>query len=221
LKQLVLDIAPPPAPSFANFVPGRNIELLNTLQALAAGEGEAFVYLWGGAGSGRSHLLAAVLAASQHSGRRAAHFEPAAAFDIAENTLVVVDDAHRLDAAAQIALFNLHNRLSARKSAGGGLLVAGDVAPAQLALRDDLKTRLALGLVYQVHALDDDEKAAALAQHARDRGFQLSQDVSDYLLRHTRRDMPSLLALLDALDHYSLAAKRAITVPLLKELLKD
>jgi DnaA family protein len=101
----------------------------------------------------------------------------------------------------------------------GALLVSGDAAPARLTLRDDLKTRLAAGLIYQVHGLDDAEKAAALRGHADARGFRLSQEVADYLLSHAERDLPSLLALLDALDAYSLANRRAITVPLLRELL--
>jgi DnaA family protein len=69
--------------------------------------------------------------------------------------------------------------------------------------------------------LDDDEKAAALTRHAQGRGFNLTKEVTDYLLHHVRRDLQSLLALLDALDRYSLATKRAITMPLLRELLND
>ncbi len=75
--------------------------------------------------------------------------------------------------------------------------------PAQLRLRADLVTRLASGLIYQVHGLNDEEKSAVLRRHADTRGFRLSQEVADYLLRHSRRDMPSLLALLDA--QYALA----------------
>jgi DnaA family protein len=83
-----------------------------------------------------------------------------------------------------------------------------------------LVTRLAWGLVYEVHGLSDDEKKRALKQHARGRGFELSDDACRYLLDHAQRDMPSLLALLDALDRRSLAAKRAITLPLIREVLK-
>jgi DnaA family protein len=99
------------------------------------------------------------------------------------------------------------------------LIASGNAAPAQLALRADLMTRLACGLVYQVHGLDDPEKVAALRCHAEARGFRLSPEVAAYLLRHAQRDMPSLLALLEALDRYSLETRRAITVPLLRELL--
>ena len=220
MKQLLLDIAPAAAPTLDNFVPGRNGELVNALYALAHDAShERFIYLWGGDGSGRSHLLRAVTESAQRNGRRTAWYDAdATGFDAAEDAFAVVDDVHRLGAEAQIALFNLHNRIGA---GSGALVASGNAAPAQLRLRADLRTRLAAGLVYQVHVLDDEEKAAALRRHAEQRGFRLSHDVADYLLRHARRDMPSLLALLDALDRHSLETKRAITLSLLRELLHD
>ena len=217
MKQLALDIAQPPAPTLDNFVPGRNAELVVALYSIANGSGERFIYVWGAAGSGRSHLLRAVLAAAQSNGRRAATFDPhATQSEPADDALCAADDVDRLDAGAQIALFNLHNLIRAGR---GALLASGNAPPAQLALRADLVTRLASGLVYQVQALNEEEKVAALRRHAQARGFQLSQEVVAYLLRHAQRDLPSLLALLDALDRYSLATRRAITLPLLRELL--
>jgi DnaA family protein len=218
MKQLLLDIAPPPAPRLDNFVPGRNSELIVALYALANGAGsERFIYLWGAAGSGRSHLLRAVVDAALRNGRRTAWFgADAPTFDAPDDAFAAADDVHRLGAEAQVALFNLHNRI---RGGSGVLIASGNAAPAQLALRADLMTRLACGLVYQVHGLDDQEKAAALRCHAEARGFRLAPEVAAYLLRHAQRDMPSLLALLEALDRYSLETKRAITVPLLRELL--
>jgi DnaA family protein len=218
MKQLLLDIAPPPAPTLDNFVPGRNGELVIALYALANGASdERFIYIWGTAGSGCSHLLRAALDAARCNGRRTAWFDAeAAAFDAADDMFCAADDVHSLGGAAQIAMFNLYNRI---QGGSGALVAGGNVPPAQLALRADLMTRLASGLVYQVHGLTDDEKSAALRRHAEARGFRLAQEVADYVLRHARRDMPSLLALLDALDRYSLETKRAITVPLLRELL--
>ena len=218
MKQLALDIAAPPAPTLDNFVPGRNAELVVALYAAANGANhERFIYLWGAPGSGRSHLLRAALEAARQHGRRTAWFDSrAVAFDAADDAFAAADDVHRLGAEAQIALFDLHNRV---RAGTGTLIASGNAAPAQLALRADLATRLAAGLVYQVHGLNDDEKAAALGRHANARGVRLAPEVADYLLRHTQRDLPSLLALLDALDRHSLATKRAITLPLLRELL--
>jgi len=131
--------------------------------------------------------------------------------------VVAVDDVEQLDAAAQIALFALYNR---QRESGGILLVSGSAAPAQLHLRDDLRTRLGWGLVYQVQALSDAEKTLALQQHAQARGFILPGEVTQYLLRHGRRDLPALLGVLDALDEHCLRLKRGASVPLLKEVMQ-
>jgi DnaA family protein len=132
--------------------------------------------------------------------------------------VAAVDDVEQLDEAAQIALFNLYNQM---RDSGGMLLVSGKESPLHLKLRDDLRTRLGWGLVYQVHVLSDEEKAQALVQHAHSRGFVLPSEVTQYLLRHGRRDLPSLMAVLDALDVHSLSLHRAPSVPLLKEVMQQ
>ena len=202
VKQLLLDIQPPPAPALENFVAGRNAEALHSLQMVAMGKIAAqFIYLWGDRGSGKSHLLAACAELAQQHGVE----------------LVTADDVRKLDDAAQIALFNTCNRL---RESGGALIASGDAAPRQMGLRDDLATRLSWGLVYQLHPLTDAEKAQALKAHAAARGMKLPSEVVDYCLRHLRRDLRSLMATLDALDHWSLMAKRPVTLPLLKQLLQ-
>jgi DnaA family protein len=100
------------------------------------------------------------------------------------------------------------------------VLAASRTPLGALALREDLRTRLGWGLVYEALPLSDEEKAAALGGYARERGFELSDEVVDYLLRHGRRDMGSLVAAVAALDRLSLAAKRPVTVPLLREWLQ-
>lgn len=196
MKQLLLDIQPPAPPSLHNFIVGRNQEAIASLYAAIQGTGASrFVYLWGGAGCGKSHLLTA----AQSMGAQ------------------VADDVHLLDATAQIALFNRYNQL---KELGQTLVTAGLHAPTQMALRDDLATRLAWGLVYQLHPLSDDEKAQALQAHAQERGMKLPVEVVDYCLRYLRRDLPSLMAVLDALDEWSLTEKKPVTVPMLKKLLQ-
>ena len=224
MKQLVLDIAPLPPPTLANFVPGRNAELLQTLGNILAGlEREHFVYLWGGAGCGKSHLLQGMAGLCMHDKMSTAYFACDANTSFiagSEADCVMVDDVDRLNADAQIGLFNLYNGI--REEGRALLLVSGSAAPAQLKLkvREDLVTRLGWGLVYQVHELTDEEKAKAMKSHSASRGLDLSQEVCDYLLRHGRRDLPSLMATIDALDSYSLANRRKVTVPLVRELLQ-
>lgn len=225
MKQLLLDITPPSPPTLDNFVPGRNRELLQALDDMLAGK-ERFVYLWGATGCGRSHLLQAVVVAATRNKLNAVYVrcddstdDTNTAFAAASTAdCAAVDNVEHLSADAQIDLFSLYNRM--RDEGHARLLVSGPVAPAQLGLREDLVTRLGWGLVYQVHELTDEDKAQAMKNHAASRGFDLPQEISDYLLRHGRRDLPSLIATLDALDRYSLANRRQVTVPLLRELLQ-
>jgi DnaA family protein len=131
--------------------------------------------------------------------------------------MVAVDDVEALDGAGQVALFALYNCM---RENGGALLVSGASAPTPLAVRDDLRTRLGWGLVYQVHALSDEEKMQALEQHAQARGLALPREVTQYLLRHGQRDMPALLGLLDAMDAQCMRLQRAPSVPLLKDVMQ-
>jgi DnaA-homolog protein len=212
-RQLTLDLLRPLEPSLHNFVVGRNGELFATLHRLAAARGgERFAYLWGEPGAGCSHLLIA-LAAERPAvlvvkGHAVPEFTDTAG-------LYLIDDVEDLDPDQQHRLFVLMNEVRAHPDAA--LVAAGKAPPAQLTLREDVRTRLAWGLVYQVHALTDSEKSQALEAHARSRGLALPADVASYLLTHMPRDMRTLIAVLDALDSYALATKRAITIPLVRE----
>jgi DnaA family protein len=198
MQQLVLDIGPAAEPDFDNFVAGPNGEALARVRALAEGGlCESVVYLWGDAGSGRSHLLRAAARANR--------------------TLVTADDVEGLDADRQQRLFVAIN---AAREGAPPVLAAGRQPPAQLALREDLRTRLAWGLVYQLKPLSDEEKAVHLHAQASRRGLRLPDEVVGYLLTRLPRDLASLNAVLDALDRYSLAAKRAVTLPLVREALE-
>jgi DnaA family protein len=195
MRQLLLDFTRAPEPTFENFVPGGNGEMLDALQAAVSGRpAERVIYLWGESGAGKTHLARAFEHAVQ--GRRGVR---------------VVDGIESLDEAAQAELFNAFV-----DRAFAFLLVTATSAPRDLALRRDLATRLASGLTYRVLPLTDGEKRAALVAHARTRGFDLSEDVAAYLLTHARRDMGSLMSALDAIDQYSLETRRPVTVPLLK-----
>ena len=199
VRQFPLAISPAVEPSLDNFVAGANAESLERVRALAAETlREAIVYLWGEAGSGRSHLL-----------RAAAKANP---------RLVIADDVETLDAEAQQALFCAIN---AAREGGPPVLAAGEAPPAHLALREDLRTRLGWGLVYQLRPLTDAEKALQLRSEAARRGLRLTEEVVWYLLNHLPRDLSSLNAVLDRLDRHSLARQRAVTLPLVREALSD
>jgi DnaA-homolog protein len=219
MQQLLLELLPPPAATFDNFIVGQNAATLNALRQWCADtRGSTCFLLWGEAGSGRRHLLAASGAQALPDAAAAAETAIAAA---PPGSIFCKNDVDLLTPEGQVALFNAFNRL---KLAGGKLLVASTQPPAALAehgVREDLRTRLGSGLVYRLQALSDAEKRAALNERAEARGLKLPDEAIDYLFRHARRDMGTLSALIDALDRFTLQHQRPVTLPLLRTLLQS
>jgi len=222
-QQLILDILPPPNPAFDNLIPGQNGAAIEAARRLALGKS---LYIWGPDGSGRSHLLQACarahpagiyVSADQSLPRLAALLDR----DEPQMGLVAIDDVHRLSDAALAAVFSLYNRWREQAAGSGAfsLIVAGDRAPLQMPLREDLRTRLGWGLVYRLWPLSDQEKSDALSAFAARSGMPLSSEVIRWLLTHGSRDIGSLFAWVDALDRYALAQHRSLTLPLLRSML--
>lgn len=216
MRQLILDIRPDAPPGFDNFLTGPNAEAVALLQDMTAPapafSGEHVLYLWGEAGVGKTHLLQAWSSAAQ------AGFIRRKPLPEADISLLAVDDVETLAAEDQIRLFSL---LNLAREQGGRLIVAGTLPPSQLKVRPDLATRLAQGLVFRILPIPDTDKAQALAIRAEARGLHLAEEVIRYMLTHCRRDLPRLLATVDALDALSLSRKRPASLPLLKELLRE
>ena len=230
MRQLPLALHQVEPPSLENFVAGRNTECVALLSRLRAGVREPrFIYLWGPAGAGRSHLLAA-LAPPGHLVRAGATAaatigaEPAAAAAIAAlagdaaGELYLIDDCDALDAPGQQALFTLYNRVQASQ-APVTLVTTGLQPPLFTEVREDLRSRLGWGLVLRLQLLSDEDKARALTTHASRRGVELAADIVPWLLNHQNRDIRHLIALLDAFDRHAFEQKRALTLPLLREFL--
>ncbi|ANJ00340.1 DnaA regulatory inactivator Hda [Polynucleobacter wuianus] len=242
-RQFALDISHTPKASLENYLPGKDRALVETLKILCnswennSTKGSSnplnhrWMYWWGPEGSGRSHLLEAVAHAAERTGLDCFSLnpsEPVSWVRLEEKLLVLVqseaasvitvDDVDRLDDRLIGALFRILNEVQASRNIH--IFIAGNAAPANLTLREDLRTRLGWGLIFQTQLLDDDEKIQALEQAAKARGLVLSPDVLPWLLNRFYRDMPNLMALIDALDAYSLETKRAVTLPLVRELLQ-
>jgi DnaA family protein len=217
LRQRVLNIQPEAEPRFDNFLPGDNLETLLALHTLASGElRERIVYCWGPEGSGRTHLLQASVGEAQRHGRRAVYCAPGVPPPDEMPDLLALDCVERLDAVGQVALFS---RINSSREGTGAVLVTGGSPPAQLPVRPDLASRLAWGLVFTLHPLNEADRATAMRERAAARGLELPDEVLRYMLGHCRRDLPSLLATVDALDEVSLSLKRPLTVPLLRDYL--
>jgi DnaA family protein len=218
MKQLVLDLGADQSQSLESFEVGQNAELAHLMHQFAGRNSrEHFAYLWGEASAGKTHLLHALAATpgSRYIGAGA----PSASYTFTpEVTLYLLDDCDQLSPDAQIDAFALFNQI---REHGAYMVSTGPVPPKVLPVREDLRTRMGWGLVYQIHGLSDDEKIAALTHAADARGLTLSASVLPYLLSHFRRDMRSLSTMLDALDQYSLETQRPVTLPLLRDLLQQ
>ena len=216
---MLLDLKPEQPPTLDNFVVGANAELVARLRGLGSTGSFEALYLWGDPGCGKSHLLAAA-AASAHGRRPVVRLhasEAAAELPLATGSLLVIDDIQQLGAGAQVALFRAFN---AMRFLGLAVLLAGREPPLRLDLREDLRTRIGQTLIYEIQSLSDEEKSSALRRHAIERGMLMDPGVVQYLLRHGRRDLPSLMAMLGSLDRASLELKRPPTLPLLRELMQ-
>jgi DnaA family protein len=216
MRQLILDIRPDTPPDFDNFLIGPNAEAIALLKGMTtpapAFSGEHVLYLWGEAGVGKTHLLQAWATTAQADCLRRGPLPET------DTSMLAVDDVESLEAEDQIRLFSL---LNITREQGGRLIVAGALPPSQLSIRPDLATRLAQGLVFRILPISDTDKAQALAIRAEAHGMHLAEEVIRYMLTHCRRDLPHLLATVDALDALSLSRKRPVSLPLLKELLQE
>lgn len=222
MRQLPLPLGPDPALDFDGFLPGANEDVLALLRD--APWSAAPVYLWGAPGAGKSHLLSAAAHRMQAEGGQVVWCGAGrpAPWDWPEDAdraaLAVIDDCDQLDAAQQQAAFSLFVRAAGARQP---ILAAGSRPPVDLPLRDDLRTRLGWGLVFQVQPLQDEEVRAVLVHEAARRGIVLADDVARYLQTRFSRDLASLMRLLDRLDRYALARQRDVTVPLLKAMLAE
>jgi len=219
MRQVPLPLFPQPQASFESFVAGVNGLLLSQLRAAVPPRSP--LYLWGPGGSGKTHLLQALGLACTQSGARVASFHNDVpgpwGFDEGLG-LVILDDVHLLEPQAQRAAFAL---LVEAQSHGVPWAAAGPVPPVDLPLRDDLRSRLGWGQVQAVQPLPEAETRLALRTEAGRRGIFLSNEVIDYLLSRFARDLGHLMQLLDRLDVYALSHARAVTVPLLRQMLAE
>ena len=223
MRQIPLAIGPAPVATFETFLPGAqpgNVAAQAHLRGLVAQPGSP-VYLWGPSGSGKTHLLRALVRQAHEQGQRSGWFAPDTPlpWELDEAwSLVVIDDCQDLDEARQHAAFALFVDASTH---GIAIAAAGRLPPVDLPLREDLRTRLGWGHVFALQPLAEAEMRAALRREADRRGVFLSDEVMDYLLTRFERNLKPLMAQLDRLDRFSLANKRAITVPMLKLMLAE
>ncbi|OGB06650.1 MAG: DnaA regulatory inactivator Hda, partial [Burkholderiales bacterium RIFCSPHIGHO2_12_FULL_61_11] len=182
-------------------------------------------YLWGEAASGKTHLLKAAAGVLHGQGALVGWMDASLLEPPAFNeswSAVIMDDCHLYTAVQQQGAFNWFvNALNAADGKPRWVLAAGNVPPADLALREDLRTRLGWGHLFGLQTLNEAERRAVLRREADARGVFLSNEVMDFMLTRFSRDLGSLMQLLNQLDGYALQTQRAITIPLLKSMLES
>ncbi|MDD5031233.1 MAG: DnaA regulatory inactivator Hda, partial [Rhodoferax sp.] len=224
-QQLVLDMGLTTGPTLDNYLAGPNAQALAHLR-LWLGQGRAArsplpTYLWGEPGCGKTHLLGAVRAALAQVEQSVGWLDAGSADDLAFDAdwaAVLLDDVHAFDVAQQQLAFNWFVNAQTQQIA---VLAAGSLPPADLKLRDDLRTRLGWGHVFALQALGEAQRRSVLRQQASVRGVDLSDEVVDFMLTRFSRDLGSLMELLDLMDGYALQTQRAITIPLIKTMMDN
>lgn len=224
--QLTLDIGLPLTPSLDDFEVGANGDLLTHLRlwlgplgAPTLNRSPLPIYFWGESGAGKTHLLNSLKAQLQQQGERVGWLDPQGQSQTVFDPTwcaVLLDDVNALDAAQQQRAFQW---FIDAQSGHRAVIAAGSVPPADLSLRDDLRSRLGWGHVFAVKPPDDAVRRSVLQSNAHARGLKLSDEVTDYLLTHFSRDLGSLVGLLDELDRYAMQSKRAITIPMIKDMM--
>ena len=213
--------------TFDNYLSEGNVQSLHAILNIVRGQGDNFLYLWGTPGCGRSHLLQASCHAAPEYAQTAVYLpleeltalSPDIFLGLENIALVCIDDIDKISGHAdwEEQLFHLFNRIRAN---GNRLIISANVPPSQLKIKlPDLKSRLSWGIVYQLNALNDEQKLAALKLRAQGRGLDLDLPVGKFLLRRCPRNMSQLFETLEQLDQASLAKQRRLTIPFIKEVL--
>ncbi len=215
--------------TFNDFFSGSNQEIVTHLQQCIAGLGEQQIFLWGKSGQGKSHLLQACCHQAQNQNLSSFYFDlangklpdPLMLDGLDQCDVVCFDNIEPIagNAAWELAFFNFFNR---QRDRGHKLIVSASSAPNDIAIQlPDLRTRLNWGLTLKIQPLTDSDRIAALIFKADQMGFEIAPQVGRFLLTHYDRDLAALWALLEKLDRASLAAKRKLTLPFLKQILNE
>ena len=231
MQQIALDIGLPTVPTLAGFWPGSNADALSHLRLWAESASISTrapvpTYLWGESGSGKTHLLKAVQEALHAQGSRCGFLgadsdRTPPEFDERWDC-VLMDDVQLYDEQVQHAAFKWFvNALTPSDARPRWVVAAGSLPPADLPLREDLRTRLGWGHVFHLQVPNEAERRAVLRQAADGRGLFLGDDVMDFMLSRFSRDLGSLMELLEKLDSYALRTQRALTIPLVRAMLEN
>jgi|TARA_B100001758_G_scaffold66030_2_gene55165 DnaA family protein len=212
---------------FDSFFQGENKDLLYFLNTMIKTKSNNSIYIWGPQGTGKTHLLQAACKKANEMDWHVTYIplEQYRDFSIdildglGKLDLVCIDDLEfiidNIEWQQRVTL--LFNEIRDNKNS---IIISSKISPNNIKIDlDDLKSRLVWGHVFKIKAADDELKIKILKKEANERSFNLNDDVVEFLIRRSNRDLTSLIEILDEIDRSSLAAKRKITVPFVKELI--
>jgi len=224
--QLILGLSLRDDATFANFFPRGNEFIVAALKDCILNRGESFIYLWGAEGVGRSHLLQAcchefnpTASAVYLDLNEYGHFNPEILEGLDQVDLICLDNINAVlnNALWEEALLHLYNRI---RDQNHRFIVSGNHSPTGLPCHlEDLRSRLAWGLSFQVKSLSDSQKLTALIIRAKNRGLILPETVAQYLLHHRSRNLNELFNILNCLEKATLVEQRRITIPFVKSVI--
>jgi DnaA family protein len=225
-KQRVFTFPSKDETRFESFYPGKNHVLLQLLKNFSEQSDIFCAYLWGGTGTGKTHLLqAACYEKNHHTCQSAAYLplthlrksSPKLLKKLESLSLICLDDIEAISQNPrwEEALFHFYNSVQANH---GRLLLSSAISPQNLLIQlPDLKSRITASFIIEIKPLSDEEKLAILRTRAQSRGFDLSEEATEFLITHFPRDMKKLMDILNQLDEASLVEKRRVTIPLIKQ----
>ncbi|MGN6728287.1 MAG: DnaA regulatory inactivator Hda [Rhodanobacteraceae bacterium] len=229
-RQLPLGLRWPSRQRLDTYLAGANAVALESVRAAVLGHSNAWLFLQGARGSGKTHLLIGACRLALENGRNARYLplgslaesraEAIASFGAEQGELLAIDDVQAIagDQGAERALFDLYNR--ARESRAI-LLFTASASPDQLGVQlPDLVSRLSACTQMGLQALDEAGRREVLRARAQQRGLEIDDAVLDWLFARQPRDLAALMDLFERLDHAALAAQRRITIPFLRQMLR-
>ncbi|MCY7294108.1 DnaA regulatory inactivator Hda [Alteromonas sp. a30] len=224
--QLVLPVAPPEYFRFDDYYSGENEQVVQYLKGLIKAKPDCshLCYLNGKAGTGKTHLLHAVAEHAESNDLPVIYLDLSALLPLSvecvagleQYKIVCLDNIHLVKTSLpwQKAVFDLINRVL---EVGHYIVFSGIGLPKSLDIElKDLVSRLDWGVSFNLKPLTDEQLVEALMRKASAKGLKLSKDVAGFLIKHFRRDMSSLVVVLEQLDERSLKTQKNLTIPFVK-----
>lgn len=126
--------------------------------------------------------------------------------------LIIEDLSQNINQEAMFHLYNLY------RNEGGNILFTAEQAPARIGFSlADLQSRLNIVPSIAIGEPDDEMLSALVLKLFNDRQLLVSPEIITYMVQNMQRSFEYCNKLVAEIDNISLARKRAVSIPLIKE----